>query len=103
MLAGYSYDNLAYLWVGTLLGGIAAGGAGFAFGLATSAVWLHRIDPLHSTILINGCGLLLHLTTIWPQRQHVELSRLCPSWSAAWPAFRSASICLPTPMPGRSR
>ena len=54
MLAGYSFDTLAYLWVGTLLGGIAAGGAGFAFGLAASAVWLHRIDPLHSTILING-------------------------------------------------
>jgi uncharacterized membrane protein YfcA len=78
MLAGYSFDTLAYLWVGTLLGGIAAGGAGFAFGLAASAVWLHRIDPLHSTILINGCGVLLHLTTIWPQRQHVELPRLWP-------------------------
>jgi len=78
MLAEYSFDTLAYLWVGTLLGGIAAGGAGFAFGLATSAVWLHRIDPLHSTILINGCDVLLHLTTIWPQRQHVELPRLWP-------------------------
>jgi uncharacterized membrane protein YfcA len=75
---GLSLDTLGVLWLGALLGGIAAGGSGFAFGLAASSIWLHRIDPLHSTILITGCGVLLHLTTIWPQRQHVELARLWP-------------------------
>jgi uncharacterized protein len=78
MIAGYPLDTIAILWLGTLVGGIAAGGAGFAFGLAASSIWLHRIDPLHSTILINSCGTLLHLTTIWPQREHVEVKRLWP-------------------------
>jgi uncharacterized membrane protein YfcA len=78
MVLGLSLDTLAILWLGALVGGIAAGGTGFAFGLAASAIWLHRIDPLHSAILITGCGVLLHLTTIWQQRQHVEIGRLWP-------------------------
>jgi len=78
MLFGLPPETLAILWLGALVGGIAAGGAGFAFGLTASAIWLHRIDPLHSTFLINGCGTLLHLTTIWPQRRHVEIGRLWP-------------------------
>jgi uncharacterized membrane protein YfcA len=78
MLAGIPLETLAFLWLGALLGGIAAGGAGFAFGLVASSIWLHRIDPLHSTLLINCCGTLLHLTTIWPQRGHIEVKRLWP-------------------------
>jgi uncharacterized membrane protein YfcA len=78
MLAGLSYETIGFIWLGTLLGGIAAGGTGFAFGLVASAIWLHRIDPLQSGILIAGCGLLLHLMTIWQQRQHVEPARIWP-------------------------
>jgi len=77
-MAGLTLGTVAILWLGALLGGIAAGGTGFAFGLAASAIWLHRIDPIHSAILITGCGLLLHLTTIWQQREHVEVSRIWP-------------------------
>lgn len=78
MLAGLSYETIRFLWLGALLGSIAAGGTGFAFGLAASAIWLHRIDPLQSGMLIAGCGLMLHLTTIWQQRQHVEPARIWP-------------------------
>jgi uncharacterized membrane protein YfcA len=78
MILGLPFDTLGFLWLGALLGGIAAGGSGFAFGLAASSIWLHRIDPLHSAILITGCGVLLHMTTIWPQRRHIEVSRLWP-------------------------
>jgi uncharacterized membrane protein YfcA len=78
MLAGLPLDTLAILWLGALLGGIAAGGSGFAFALAASSIWLHRIDPVHSAILGTGCGVLLHLTTIWPQRKHIVLARLWP-------------------------
>ena len=46
MFAGLTIDTIAFLWLGALLGGIAAGGSGFAFGLAASSIWLHRIDPL---------------------------------------------------------
>lgn len=78
MLAGLSYETIGFLWLGALLGSIAAGGTGFAFGLAASAIWLHRIDHLQSGMLIAGCGLMLHLTTIWQQRQHVEPARIWP-------------------------
>jgi len=78
MIFGISLDTLAFLWVGAFVGGIAAGGSGFAFGLAASSIWLHRVDPLHSAILITGCGTLLHLTTIWQQRRHLEVPRLWP-------------------------
>ena len=62
MIAGIPYETLAFLWAGSLIGAIAAGGGGFGFGLAASGIWLHRIDALHSTILISICGTLLHLT-----------------------------------------
>jgi uncharacterized membrane protein YfcA len=78
MLAGLSYETFGFLWLGALVGGIAAGGTGFAFGLAASSIWLHYIDPLQSGILVAGCGLLLHLTTIWQQRQNVEPARIWP-------------------------
>jgi uncharacterized membrane protein YfcA len=78
MVWGLSLDTLAILWLGALVGGIAAGGSGFAFALAASSIWLHRLDPLHSAILCTGCGVLLHLSTIWPQRRHIELARLWP-------------------------
>ncbi len=78
MFADYSLETVAILWLGTLVGAIAAGGAGFAFGLTASSIWLHRIDPLHSALLVNCCGTLLHLTTIWPQRSHVDVRRIWP-------------------------
>jgi uncharacterized protein len=78
MIAGYPIDTLALLWLGALVGAIAAGGAGFAFGLTASSIWLHRIDPVHSALLINACGTLLHMTTIWPQRGHIEVKRVWP-------------------------
>jgi uncharacterized membrane protein YfcA len=78
MVLGVSLDTLAVLWLGALLGGIAAGGSGFAFGLAASSIWLHRIDPVHSAVLVTACGVLLHLTTIWQQRHHIAFDRLWP-------------------------
>lgn len=78
MIAGFSYDTIAILWVGALAGGIAAGASGFAFGLVSSSIWLHRIDPIHSAILITASGTLLHTTTLWPLRRHIETGRLWP-------------------------
>lgn len=78
MIAGIPTETLEFLWLGGLLGGIAAGASGFAFGLAASSIWLHRIDPLQSAILITACGTLLHLTTLWPLRKHIDMRRLTP-------------------------
>ena len=78
MFGGLTVDTIAVLWLGALLGGIAAGGSGFAFALAASSIWLHRIDPLHSTIMVTGAGVLLHTSTIWPQRKNISLARVSP-------------------------
>jgi uncharacterized protein len=78
MLGGISLDTLGILWLGALLGGIAAGASGFAFALAASSIWLHRIDPVHSAVLATGSGVLLHLSTLWQQRKFIEPARLAP-------------------------
>lgn len=78
MIAGIPLETLEFLWLGALVGGIAAGASGFAFGLAASSIWLHKIDPVHSAILITASGMFLHMTTLWPLRRHIEFSRLSP-------------------------
>jgi uncharacterized membrane protein YfcA len=78
MIFGIPWETLEFLWLGSLLGGIAAGASGFAFALAATSIWLHRIDPLHSAILATACGSLLHLTTLKPLWPHVDLRRLLP-------------------------
>src|SRR6476661_5903048 len=78
MLTQFGFDTLAILWLGALLGGIAAGASGFAFALAASSIWLHRIDPIHSAVLATGCGVLLHTSTLWPQRKHLDVARIWP-------------------------
>src|SRR3974390_100171 len=78
MFGGISLDTLGILWLGTLLGAIAAGASGVAFALAATSIWLHRIDPVHSAVLATGCGVRLHLSTLWPQRKFIEPKRLAP-------------------------
>ena len=71
--------TLAALWGGALLGGIAAGAAGFAFGIAASAIWLHALEPLHATFLIVAGGFAIQAGTIWPLRHSLDLRRLWPA------------------------
>ena len=78
MIAGLPLETLAILWLGALVGGVAAGASGFAFALAASSIWLHRIDPLHCAVLVTSCGVLLHTSTIWQQRQHIDFGRVWP-------------------------
>jgi uncharacterized protein len=69
---------LAVVWAGAFLGALAVGGAGFAFGLAASAIWLHVLDPIRTAFLIVACGLILHVGMIWQVRRHIDRSRLWP-------------------------
>jgi uncharacterized protein len=78
MVAALSAPNLIILWVGTFLGGLAAGAAGFAFGIVASAIWLHVISPVHSAFLVVSCGLMLQVGTLWPARRNIEPARLWP-------------------------
>lgn len=77
-MLGIPLATLSVLWAGAFLGALAAGGAGFAFALAASAIWLHALDPLQTTALIVACGSLLHVTLVWPIRRSIDGRRLAP-------------------------
>ena len=77
-MAALTLQTLGVVWLGAFLGAVAAGGAGFAFALTASAVWLHALEPVHTTMLVVACGTLLHVTLVWPVRRSVEPARLLP-------------------------
>jgi len=64
--------------LGALMGGVAAGAAGFAFGMVATGIWLHAIDPVHSAILVVSGGAIIQAGTIWPLRRAIEPQRLWP-------------------------
>jgi uncharacterized membrane protein YfcA len=70
--------TIALVSLGAFLGGLAAGAAGFAFGMVATGVWLHAIDPVHSAILVVSGGAIIQAGTIWPLRRAIELPRLWP-------------------------
>jgi uncharacterized protein len=76
--AALSLETLSIVWLGAFVGALAAGGAGFAFALAASSIWLHALDPIHTTMLVVACGTLLHVTLVWPMRRSIEPARLFP-------------------------
>lgn len=78
LIAGIPLATLAILWAGAFVGALAAGGAGFAFALAASSIWLHALDPLRTTMLVVTCGTLLHLVLVWPMRRSIDGRRLAP-------------------------
>ena len=77
-MATLTLQTLGVVWLGAFLGAVAAGGAGFAFALTASAVWLHALEPVHTTMLVVACGTLLHVTLVWPVRRSIEPARLLP-------------------------
>src|SRR5436305_4823414 len=76
--AALNAQTLAVLWLGAFLGGLAAGGAGFAFGIVGSSIWLHALSPVHSTMLVVSGGTILQIGFIWPLRHSIEPRRLAP-------------------------
>jgi hypothetical protein len=69
---------LVVVTVGAFIGGLAAGGAGFAFGIVASGIWLQALDPVHTTALVVSGGLTIQLGTIWPLRRAIEPRRVWP-------------------------
>jgi uncharacterized membrane protein YfcA len=77
-MVALSTQTLSIVWAGAFLGALAAGGAGFAFALVASSIWLHGLEPLQTTALVVACGSLLHVTLVWPIRGSIEPTRLLP-------------------------
>lgn len=78
LIAGLSLKLLLVLWAGAFVGALAAGGAGFAFALSASAIWLHALDPVRTTMLVVTCGTILHFVLVWPLRRSIDGPRLAP-------------------------
>jgi len=78
LVAGLTLQLVGVVWLGAFVGALAAGGAGFAFALTASAVWLHALDPVHTTMLVVACGTILHVGLIWPMRRSIEIPRFMP-------------------------
>ncbi|TDR89093.1 sulfite exporter TauE/SafE family protein [Enterovirga rhinocerotis] len=78
LIAGLTWKTIGFLWAGAFLGSLAAGGAGFAFALTASAIWLHVLDPVHTTMLVVVCGTILHAVLVLPMLKTVEPARLGP-------------------------
>ena len=76
--ASLPLPTLAVLWLGGFLGGLASGAAGFAFGIAAAAIWLHAIAPIYTTFLIATCSLTIQSGTLWPLRRALDRHRLWP-------------------------
>ena len=77
-MADVTLDILGFVWLGAFVGAFAVGTAGFAFALAATALWLHVLDPLHTTLLVVACGTLLHIGLIWRIRHTIEPRRVSP-------------------------
>jgi uncharacterized protein len=77
-VASLTLQTLAVLWLGAFVGAVAVGGAGFAFALVATAIWLHALDPIHTTLLVAACGTVLHIGFIWPMRRSIEPRLLWP-------------------------
>jgi uncharacterized membrane protein YfcA len=78
VIAALAPMTMIMVVLGAFLGGLAAGGAGFAFGIVGAALWLHVISPVHATLLVAAGGLLIQIGTIWPLRRSLEPRRLWP-------------------------
>ena len=76
------------LWLGGFLGAVASGGAGFAFALVASAIWLHVFDPVHTAFLVLAGSTLMQFVTIWPLIPHIRMERL-------WPFVAGALVGIP--------
>ncbi|HEX7966678.1 MAG TPA: sulfite exporter TauE/SafE family protein [Stellaceae bacterium] len=72
-----SIDLLLFLAT-SFAASLAAGLAGFAFGIVAAAIWLHILTPVQTTALIVAYGLLVQGWAVWKLRHALNPPRLLP-------------------------
>lgn len=70
--------HYALFLLATFSAALAAGVAGFAFGLIAAAVWLHILPPLQTAALIIAFGILVQGIAVWKLRRALDWRRLWP-------------------------
>jgi uncharacterized membrane protein YfcA len=68
---------------GALLAAIVSGSSGFAFGLISSAIWLHVLAPSQVVPLAVICSLLVNLMMVWKLRGQMQFKLLLPFLAGA--------------------
>lgn len=80
--------DLALFLLATFSAALAAGLAGFAFGLIAAAIWLHILPPLQTAALIIAFGILVQGIAVWKLRQALD-------WRRLWPFVVGAAFGVP--------
>jgi len=81
-------SEITFFLAGAFIAALAAGLAGFAFGLIASGLWLHVLLPVQAVPLIAACGLTIHFVSIWRFRAALR-------WRALWPFVLGGVIGIP--------
>jgi uncharacterized membrane protein YfcA len=80
--------DLAFFVAGALVAALAAGVAGFAFGLIASGLWLHVLTPAQVVPLIAASGLAIHIFSLWRFRTAIR-------WATLWPFLLGGVLGIP--------
>ncbi len=72
-----SYET-AILVAGAFLGAVVSGSSGFAFGVVSSAVWLHVLPPLRAVPLIVACSMMLNIAFTLHMRRDIAVRQILP-------------------------
>lgn len=78
MFAALDPTALALFVTATFAAALVAGLAGFAFGMAAAAIWLHILTPAQTTILIAAYAILIQGYSTWKLRHAVRGARIWP-------------------------
>jgi uncharacterized membrane protein YfcA len=75
--------QLAIVMTGAFLGAVITGGAGFAFAIIATVIWIHVLTPLQNVMLAAACASTLHVASVWHFRREISFQRLWPFLAGA--------------------
>src|SRR5258708_6463764 len=81
-------SQLTFYIAGAFVAAMAAGVAGFAFGLIASGLWLHVLTPAQAVPLIAASGLAIHIFSLWRFRTAIR-------WRVLWPFLLGGTLGIP--------
>ena len=70
--------QIAIIIAGAFVGAVITGGAGFAFAIVATIVWVHVLTPPQTVMLAAACASTIHIASIWHFRKDIDYRRLWP-------------------------
>lgn len=71
-------SQIAVIVAGAFVGAVITGGAGFAFAIVATIVWVHVLTPPQTVMLAAACASTIHIASIWHFRKDIDYRRLWP-------------------------